>query len=359
MTTLFDPLKLGPIELKNRMIMAPLTRSRSNDAGVPPDFAAKYYGQRATAGLLITEATTVSPMAKGYVRIPGIFSEEQVAAWRNVTAAVHAQGGKIFMQIFHTGRIALPDFLPDHAQPVSASAVRANGQNYTDEGMKDFVTPRELTTAEVKATVKDFGIAARNAIAAGFDGVELHGANGYLVEQFLASNVNLRTDEYGGSIENRARFLLECMDAILAETGPQRASIKISPDNTFNDILMTDAKELYTYIVSELNKRDLAYLHVASMMARDPSINWHEVLRPLYNGIYFAGAGFDQKRGAQSLAEGKADAIVYGVGFLANPDLVERFAIGAALNVPDQSTFYTPGEKGYTDYPALKQASAA
>lgn len=359
MTTLFDPLKLGQIELTNRMIMAPLTRSRSNDAGVPPDFAAKYYAQRATAGLLITEATTVSPMAKGYVRIPGIFSNEQVESWRNVTAAVHSKGGKIFMQIFHTGRIALPDFLPDHAQPVSASDVRANGKNYTDEGMKDFVTPRALTTEEVKATVADFGKAARNAMAAGFDGVELHGANGYLVEQFLSSNTNHRTDEYGGSIENRARFLLECLDAILAETGPQRASIKLSPDNTFNDMLQSDTKELYTYIISELNKRDLAYLHIASMMPRDPSVNWHDELRPLYNGVFFAGAGFDQARGEQYLTNGNADAIVYGVSFLANPDLVARFKKGAALNAPDQSTFYSPGEKGYTDYPTLEQASAA
>jgi N-ethylmaleimide reductase len=359
MTTLFDPLKLGQLELKNRVIMAPLTRSRSSDAGEPPEFAAKYYAQRATAGLLITEATTVSPMAKGYVRIPGIFSSEQVEAWRSVTTAVHAAGGKIFMQLFHTGRIALPDFLPDHAQPVSASDVRANGKNYTDEGMKDFVTPRAMTTEEVKATVADFGKAARNAMAAGFDGVELHGANGYLVEQFLASNTNQRTDEYGGSIENRARFLLECMDAILAETGPQRASIKLSPDNTFNDMRVDDAPALYRYIVSELNQRALAYLHVASMMPRDPSIHWHEVLRPLYNGVYFAGAGFDQERGAQYLADSKADAIVYGVKFLANPDLPARFQRNAPLNAPDQATFYTPGEKGYTDYPTLEQASAA
>lgn len=359
MTTLFDPLKLGTIDLDNRVIMAPLTRSRSNDAGVPPDFAAKYYAQRATAGLVITEATTVSPMAKGYVRIPGIFTEEQVESWRNVTAAVHAKGGKIFLQIFHTGRVALPDFLPDHAQPVSASAVRANGKNYTDEGMKDFVTPRALTTEEVKATVADFGKAARNAMTAGFDGVELHGANGYLVEQFLATNTNQRTDEYGGSIENRVRFLLACMDAILAETGPGRASIKISPDNTFNDMLQTDAKELYTYIVNELNQRDLAYLHVASMMPSDASVNWHETLRPLYNGVYFAGAGFDQERGAQYLVDTKADAIVYGVKFLANPDLPARFKRNAPLNAPDQATFYTPGEKGYTDYPTLEQVSAA
>jgi N-ethylmaleimide reductase len=359
MTTLFDPLKLGSLELKNRVILAPLTRSRSNDAGVPPDFAATYYAQRATGGLLITEATTVSPMAKGYVRIPGIFTEEQIASWRNVTTAVHAAGGNIFMQLFHTGRIALPDFLPDHAQPVSASAVRAIGQNYTDEGMKDFVTPRELTTEEVKATIKDFGTAAKNAMAAGFDGVELHGANGYLVEQFLANNTNLRTDDYGGSVENRARFLLECLDAILAETGPQRASIKISPDNTFNDMLVNDAPALYTYILNELNQRELAYLHVASMMPRDASLNWHEILRPLYKGIYFAGAGFNQERGAEVLADGKADAIVYGVKFLANPDLPERFQRNAPLNAPDQSTFYTPGEKGYTDYPTLQQASAA
>ncbi|HEX5832749.1 MAG TPA: hypothetical protein VFY34_02795, partial [Pyrinomonadaceae bacterium] len=207
MPALFDPLRVGRIELDNRIIMAPMTRSRADDDGVQPVYAAEYYRQRASAGLIITEATNVSPMAKGYVRTPGIYTPGQIESWRAVTQAVHREGGRIFMQIFHTGRIALPDFLPNNTQPVAPSAVRAKGKNYTDAGMKDLVTPREITSAEIAQTVKDFATAAKNAIAAGFDGVELHSASGYLVQQFLTTNVNLRTDEYGGSIENRTRFL--------------------------------------------------------------------------------------------------------------------------------------------------------
>lgn len=358
MATLFDSLTIGKLELKNRIIMAPLTRSRANDDdGVQPDFVAEYYSQRASGGLLITEATNVSPMAKGYVRTPGIYSPEQITSWRKVTDAVHAKGGKIFMQIFHTGRVALPDFLPENQLPVAPSAVKAAGQNYTDtEGLKDNVVPRELTTEEVKATAKDYGIAAKNAIEAGFDGVEIHGANGYLIQQFLSTNVNLRTDEYGGSIENRARFLFEVVEAVTSAIGAERTGLRLSPGGEFGDIKENDAEELYAYVVEKLNEYPLAYLHMGTF---DMNRDWHPVVRPVWKGVYFAGVGFDKERGEKLLAAGGADAIVYGKSFLANPDLPERFRTNAPLNVPDESTFYTPGEKGYTDYPTLSQAASA
>ncbi len=355
MTTLFDALKIGNVELTNRIIMAPMTRSRASDDGLQPDFAAKYYRQRASAGLIITEAVNISPMAKGYVRTPGVYTEEQIANWRKITDAVHSRGGKIFMQLFHTGRIALPDFLPDNAQPVAPSAVKAKGQNYTDEGMKDFATPREITREEIAQTIKDFGVAAKNAFAAGFDGVELHAASGYIVHQFLSTNANLRTDEYGGSVENRTRFLFEALDAMIAEVGAERVGVKFSPRMAFNDIEETDAEEVYPYILEKLNDKNLVYVHVGDHAGE----GWHARLRPHYRGVYFAGANFTKESGAELLAQNSADAIAYGVKFLANPDLPERFKRDAALNKPDKSTFYSPGEHGYTDYPLLEQASAA
>ncbi len=357
MTTLIDTLKVGEIELKNRIVMAPLTRSRANDEGVQPNFTVDYYTQRASGGLIITEATNVSPMAKGYVRTPGIYTPEQIASWKMVTESVHANGGKIFMQLFHTGRIALPNFLPDNTEPVAPSAVKAAGQNYTDtEGMKDFVLPRELSIDEIKEIVNDFATAAKNGIEAGFDGIEIHGANGYLIQQFLSTNVNLRTDEYGGSIENRSRFLLEVIDAVIEAIGSNRTGLRLSPGGEFNDIKETDAEELYDYVINELNKHDLAYLHIGTF---DQNRDWHPVIKPKYNGVYFAGVGFDKERGEKTLSEGGADAIVYGKLFLANPDLPERFKRDADLNTPDETTFYTPGEKGYTDYPTLDHAAAA
>ena len=347
MPTLFDPLRVGNIELDNRLVMGPMTRSRADDEGIQPPYAATYYGQRASAGLIITEATNISPMAKGYIRTPGIYSDAQIESWRAVTDSVHARGGKIFMQIFHTGRIALPDFLPGNAQPVAPSAVRANGKNYTDEGMKNFVTPREITREEIAQTVKDFATATRNAITAGFDGVELHSASGYLVQQFLTTNVNLRTDEYGGSIENRTRFLFAVLDAMAEAIGSQRVGVKFSPQIAFNDIEERDADEVYPYILEHLSRKQLAYVHVTD----GTRAGWHAKLRPHYNGVYFAGGGFTLENGAELLARGGADAIVFGTKFLANPDLPERFRRGVALNDPDKSTFYTPGERGYTDYP--------
>jgi N-ethylmaleimide reductase len=359
MSKLFESLKLGNLTLENRIVYSPLTRGRADDEGVQPDYAAVYYEQRASAGLIITEAVNVSVMAKGYPRTPGIFTGAQFESWRPVTDAVHRKGGKIFMQLFHTGRIALPDFLPGGAQPVSASAVSARGQSYTDEGMKDFVEPRALTIEEIKATVKDFADAARNAIAAGFDGVEIHGANGYLVHQFLGTNTNLRTDEYGGSDENRARFLLEIVDAVSAAIGAQRLGLKLSPTVPFNDMKDDNALEFYPFIIEKLNEKNLAYLHVGFEESPEKDINWHALLRPVYKGVYLANGGFDKASGEKLLEEMAADAIVYGRLFLANPDLPARFKSDAALNAWDETTFYTPGEKGYTDYPTLEQAKAA
>lgn len=359
MAALFEPILIGSLELKNRIFMSPLTRGRANDEGVQPDYTVEYYRQRASAGLIITEATNVSPMAKGYIRTPGIYTAEQIESWRRVTDAVHARGGKILMQIFHTGRIALPDFLPDNAQPVAPSAVKAAGQNYTDEGMKDFVEPRALTTEEVKQTVRDFATAAKNAIEAGFDGVELHAANGYLVHQFLGTNTNLRTDEYGGSDENRARFLFEVVDAMSAEIGSQRVGVKLSPSVPFNDMRDDNAGEFYPYIIRELSKKNLAYLHIGFEETPTLQVNWHGILRPLYEGTYLANGGFTKESGERLLSENRADAVVYGKAFLANPDLPERFKLNAPLNEPNDATFYTSGEKGYTDYPQLEQAIAA
>jgi N-ethylmaleimide reductase len=356
MATLFDSLKIGNIELKNRIIMAPMTRSRADDEGVQPEFVADYYAQRASGGLLITEAVNVSPMAKGYVRTPGIYTEKQIEAWRRVAGAVHAAGGRIFMQIFHTGRIALPDFLPGNTQPVAPSPVKAAGQNYTDQGMKDFVVPRELTIEEIKQTVKGFAQAAKNAIEAGFDGVELHGANGYLVHQFLGTNTNLRTDEYGGSFENRARFLFEVLDAMIAGIGADKVGVRLSPAGEFNNMEERDAEDLYKYILPELSKRRLAYLHIGQT---DFSKDWHSILRPFYEGTYIAAVGFTKERAEKLLAAGGAEAVAFGTSFLANPDLPERFARDLELNPPDQNTFYTPGEKGYTDYPKYAQSAAA
>ncbi len=359
MTTLFDPIKIGKIELKNRVIMAPMTRSRADDKGIQSAIVTEYYRQRATAGLIITEATNISPTAKGYVRTPGIYTPEQIESWRKIVEEIYAQDGKVFLQIFHTGRVALPDFLPDNSPPLAPSPVKADGKNHTDDGMKEFVEPREMTVEEVRQTVRDFANAAKNAIAAGFDGVELHAANGYLIHQFLGTNTNLRADEYGGSFENRARFLFDIVDAVSGTIGSERLGVKLSPTVPYNDMQDADAEEFYPFIVRELNKKNLAYLHIGFEETPTREINWHEKLRSIYNGVYFANGGFTKESGEKFLAEGKADAIVYGKLFISNPDLPKRFRENVQLNELDDSSFYSTGEKGYTDYPAMDKASAA
>ena len=350
MTQLFTPVQIGRLTLPNRLVMAPMTRSRADDDGVQSDLAITYYSQRASAGLIITECTYVSPMGKGYVRTPGITTDAQVAAWKKVTDAVHAKGGRIFMQLWHTGRISHPSLLPEGAVPVAPSPIKPAGQAWTGTGMEEFVTPRALGIAEIADIVEDFRLATRRALEAGFDGVELHAASGYLPEQFLSSGSNQRTDAYGGSVANRTRFVLEVLAAMAAEAGSDRVGIKISPEMGFNDIVDAAPQETYSYLVEQLRKLKLAYLHVALF---GTSTDYHALLQPRFNGAYLIGGGLDQPRAEALIADGQADATVFGTAFLANPDLPERLRHGAALNAPDKNTFYSPGANGYTDYPAL------
>lgn len=354
MNTLSTAVQIGPYTLRNRLVMAPMTRSRANDAdGVQSELAISYYRQRASAGLIVTEGTFPSAMGKGYVRTPGIYSDAQVAAWKLVTQAVHAEGGRIFLQLMHTGRISHPDMLPGGVLPVAPSAIKAAGQAFTAAGLKDFVTPRALETAEVAQVVAEYRLATRRALEAGFDGVELHAASGYLPEQFLSSGTNQRGDQYGGSIPNRARFILEVLDAMILEAGSDRVGIKISPEMGFNDIKDETPVETYTYLVSQLAPLRLAYLHVAKFKAE---YDYHGALRPLFNGSYILGGGQTRESGGQRIAAGEADAVAYGSAFLANPDLPRRFALGAPLNTPNPALFYAPGAQGYIDYPALADA---
>lgn len=351
---LLSPVKLGALALPNRMVMAPMTRSRADDDGVPGDLVVTYYAQRASAGLIISEGVYPAAMGKGYVRTPGIETEAQVVAWKKVTEAVHARGGRIFMQLMHCGRISHPSLLPAGALPLAPSAIKPSGQTWTGSGMQDFVTPSEMSVPEIAHVVEDYRMATRRALAAGFDGVELHAASGYLPEQFLSSGSNQRRDEYGGSVANRARFALEVLAAMAAEAGGDRVGIKISPEMGFNDIVDAAPQETYTYLVGQLRELDLAYLHVALF---GTGVDYHALLRPLFGGTYLIGGGLDQAAAEALLADGRADATVFGSAFLANPDLPERFRQGAALNAPDKATFYQGEEKGYTDYPTLAPAT--
>lgn len=354
MSPLFTPAQVGPYTLSNRLVMAPMTRSRSNDSGVPSDLVATYYSQRASAGLIITEGVFPVAMGKGYVRTPGIETAEQVAAWRSVSDAVHARGGRIFMQLMHCGRISHPSLLPEGAQPVAPSAIKPAGQTWTAQGLQDFVTPHALSIVEIAETIEGYRQAARLAIEAGFDGVELHAASGYLPEQFLSSGSNQRTDEYGGSVANRTRFVLEVLAALATEIGGNRVGIKISPEMNFNDIVDGNPRETYTYLVEQLRGLNLAYLHVALFGTQ---VDYHAILKPLFDGSYLVGGGLNQQSAEAMLAEGRADAAVFGSAFLANPDLPERFRQGAALNVPDKDSFYSPGAQGYIDYPPLSKGA--
>ncbi|HEX7982788.1 MAG TPA: zinc-binding dehydrogenase [Duganella sp.] len=356
MNQLSTAVKIGPYNLRNRIFMAPMTRSRANDAdGVQSEMAVTYYRQRASAGLIITEGAFPSAMGKGYVATPGIHSDAQVQAWKRVTEAVHAEGGRIFLQLMHTGRISHPSMLPQGALPVAPSAIKPAGQSYTMSGMADFVTPRALETAEVAGVVDEYRQATRRALEAGFDGVELHAASGYLPEQFLASGTNRRTDQYGGSVPNRARFILEVLEAMIAEAGADRVGIKISPEMGFNDIVDDNPVETYTYLVGQLAPLKLAYLHVALFKA---SFDYHAALRPLFGGTYLLGGGQGRESGERRIAAAQADAVVYGSTFLANPDLPRRFELNAPLNAPNPALFYVPGPAGYIDYPTLDDEPA-
>lgn len=348
MPGLHDPIKLGELDLPNRIIMAPMTRSRADANSVPLDIVADYYAQRASAGLIISEAIFVSPMARGYSRTPGLVTDEQIAGWKKVTSAVHAAGGRILAQLYHTGRVALPDFLPGGAQPVAPSAIAIKGQNKTDDGPKDFVVPRALETGEIPGVANEFGEAASRAMQAGFDGVEIHSASGYLIHQFLDASINQRSDEFGGSVENRAKFQLMVVDGVCAAIGAGRTGIKLSPRIKFNDVSEPDAEAVYPYLATELSKRNLAYLHGAKQGAYDA----HAEIRPAYQGNYVAGAGFDAASGEAAISSGAADAVVFGKPFLANPDLPRRMRNNLALADADPKTIYWGGAQGYSDYPA-------
>jgi N-ethylmaleimide reductase len=350
LSPLFTPITVGALTLPNRLVMAPMTRSRADDAGVPSELTARYYAQRAHAGLIISEGVFPTAMGKGYVRTPGIETEAQVLGWKHVTDAVHAQGGRIFMQLMHAGRISHPSLLPNNALPVAPSAIQPQGQTWTAQGLQDMVTPHALTLEEIAQVITGYRVATRRALAAGFDGVELHAASGYLPEQFLSSGSNQRTDAYGGSVANRTRFVLEVLAAMVAEAGSDRVGLKIAPEMGYNDILDAAPQETYAYLVEQLQSLKLAYLHVALF---GTAVDYHKLLRPRFTGAYLVGGGLDQARAEAWIGTEKADAAVFGSAFLANPDLPERFRRGAPLNLPDKGTFFTPGERGYTDYPSL------
>lgn len=353
MTQLLTPVRIGRFGAPNRLVMAPMTRSRADNDGVPSDLTVTYYAQRASAGLIITEGVFPSAMGKGYVHTPGIETAAQVAAWKKVTEAVHARGGRIFMQLMHCGRVSHPSLL-NGATPVAPSAIKPEGQAWTPAGQVDFVTPRELSIAEIAGIVDGYAQATRRAIEAGFDGVELHTASGYLPEQFLSSGSNQRQDAYGGSVENRSRFVLEVLAAMVAQAGADRVGIKISPEMNYNSITDAAPQETYAYLVEQLRGKGLAYLHVALFGAK---FEYHALLRSRFDGAYLIGGGLTQDRAEKLLAEGQADAAVFGSAFLANPDLPERFRVGAALNAPDHNTYFAPPTaQGYTDYPTLAAA---
>lgn len=358
-TKLLSPFRLGRLELKNRMVMAPMTRSRAlTDGNVPNPLAVTYYVQRASAGLLITEGTQVSPQGVGYIRTPGIHSPEQVAGWRKVTDAVHAAGGVIFAQLWHVGRVSHPDF-HDGQLPVAPSAISYEGEVFTSQGKKRVVVPRALETAELPGVVEQFRHAAVNALEAGFDGVELHGSNGYLLDQFLRDGSNQRTDAYGGSIENRARFPLEVARAVVGVWGAERVGYRLAPQS-FPYGGMTDSTpaETFTYMARELSRLGLGYLHVTEPVSGkgvpSPEQRITPLLRKAFQGAFIVNGGYDAQSGEAALAAGEGDLVAYGVPFLANPDLPERFRQQAPLNPPDFATFFSGEGKGYTDYPALR-----
>ena len=353
---LFEPYKLGAITLSNRTVMAPLTRNRAIDGLVPNPLAVDYYGQRASAGLLITEASQVSQQGQGYQDTPGIYSQEQVAGWRKVTDRVHERGGHIYLQLWHVGRISHTTLQPSGGAPVAPSAVRANGKTFVGGAFADVSEPRALALDEIPGIIESFKRGAANAIAAGFDGVEIHGANGYLLDQFAKDGSNKRTDAYGGPIENRARLMLEVAEAVSGEVGAERTGIRISPVTPANDVSDSNPQPLFDHIVDRLNALKLIYIHViegATGGPRDIAPFDYGSLRKRFGGTYIANNGYDLALANKVLAANEADLIAFGKLFISNPDLVERLKRGADLNTPDKATFYGGGAKGYTDYPAL------
>lgn len=358
---LLTPVQVGPYTLSNRMVMAPMTRNRAGEGNVPGPLAALYYEQRASAGLIVTEASQVSEQGVGYPNTPGIHTDAQVEGWRRVTEAVHARGGRIFLQLWHVGRISHSSLQPGGALPVAPSAIAAEGRVRMAAGVVPYETPRALELAEIPGVVKQFEDGARRALEAGFDGVELHAANGYLIDQFLRDGSNRRTDEYGGPVENRARFLVEVTEAVARVWGADRVGVRLSPVSPYNGMSDSDPLATFAHAAGALGRFGLAYLHVIAPQALDPLSPDSEIARAMkarFGGTVVLNGGYSRETGNALLAEGLAKLVAFGVPFLANPDLVERFAEGLPLNTPDPSTFYGGGEKGYIDYPTREAVAA-
>ncbi|MBO4206219.1 alkene reductase [Micromonospora echinofusca] len=360
MSRAFEPVTIGRYTARNRVVMAPMTRSRAHGPGASPtELMATYYGQRAGAGLIITEGTQPSAVGQGYPNTPGLHTAEQVEAWRPVTAAVHEQGGLIFAQLMHTGRIGHPEIYREELTPVGVSPVRADGSVYTANGPREFVTPEPLDEAGIRQTIADFASAARNAIDAGFDGVELHGANGYLLHQFLATNTNQRDDAWGGTVEGRIRFVVEVTEAVVAAIGADRVGLRISPSNPYNDIVEDDHRETYRALLGRLDPLGLAYLHVGE----GPDTEFTDELRERWSGTLilnpFTPGGYTGAEALKLVDTGAADLVSYGALFLANPDLPYRLQVGGPFNTPDYTRAYGGDHEGYTDYPTLAEAGEA
>lgn len=348
---LFEPFQLGDLALANRMVMAPMTRNRADENGVVSPMTVTYYQQRASAGLIITESAPVSPEGVGYPFTPGIYNDAQAASWHRVTDAVHSTGGHIFIQLQHCGRISHPSLLPDNATPVGPSALRPAGQAVTYTGMQDFVTPRALETRDIPGIVAQFRRGAEMAKRAGFDGVEVHGANGYIIDQFLRDGSNRRTDMYGGSVQNRMRLLNEILDAVCAVWLARRVGVRLSPENSFNSMSDSDPRAHFGYFVEQLSPRGLAYVHVleGDMMMKAGALDYR-ALRSKFAGPYIANNGYDLVRAQTAVRSGAASMVAFGIPFLANPDLVRRYRDNLPLNAADPATFYGGSEAGYTDY---------
>jgi len=354
---LFQPVQFGPYKLSNRIVMAPLTRSRAQKGDIPSLLAPEYYRQRATAGLIITEATQISPQGKGYAFTPGIYNSAQVDGWKSVTEAIHKEGGRIFLQLWHVGRISHPALQPNGELPVAPSAIKPVGYAFTEEGFVPFVTPRALETNEIPGIIEQYRVASQYALDAGFDGVEIHAANGYLIDQFLRDGTNHRTDTYGGSLENRTKLLLEVTAAIITIWGAERVGVRLSPISPANDILDSDPATLFTYVVEQLNQFGLLYLHLIegdTGGARQVENSFDlQILRRLFNGIYIGNNGYDRELAVTARQQGLVDLVAFGRLFISNPDLVERLQRATPLNKLDTDTLYGGGAKGYIDYPFL------
>jgi len=354
---LFKPVQFGPYTLSNRIAMAPLTRSRAQKGDIPSLLAPEYYRQRAGAGLIIAEATQISPQGKGYAFTPGIYNSAQVEGWQAVTDAVHQAGGHIFLQLWHVGRISHPALQPNGELPVAPSAIKPEGNAFTEQGFVPFVTPRALETDEIPGIIEQYRVASQNALDAGFDGVEIHAANGYLIDQFLRDSTNHRTDAYGGSLENRTRLLNEVTAAVVSVWGTKRVGVRLAPISPANDISDSDPETLFTYVVEQLNKFNLLYLHLVEGATGGPRQVENgfdlQILRRLFNGIYIGNNGYDRELALTARQQGLVDLVAFGRPFISNPDLVERLKLNAPLNEWDVDTFYGGGAKGYIDYPFL------